>query len=174
MVIQKIQKKKRKKKKNVPIFSKLKNDPLVKKMINLLMRHGKKSKAEKVLFKAFEILDNEYPNKALKIFYFAVIAVKQDIGVSLKPKSKKGRRKHSYNVYIPRTISAVRGLSLGIRLIVKASREHSRAYFCPFWESLSQELLQASQNKGEVVAKRYSNNELAISNKRRVHFKIRR
>ena len=44
-----------------------KSDPLVTKMINLLMRHGKRSKAEKILSKAFQVLDKKYPGQALYI-----------------------------------------------------------------------------------------------------------
>lgn len=151
----------------------IKSDPLITKMINLLMRHGKRSKAEKVVSKSLQALDKDYPGQAINIFYLAIIAVKQDIAVRLKPKPKKRRNKQSYNVYLPRVISPNCGLSLGIRSILKLSRERSQSSFLPFWESLSQELLQASQNKGEVVAKRYSVNKLAVSNKRRIHFGIR-
>ena len=144
-------------------------------MTNLLMRNGKRSKAEKVLFKAFQVLDKEYPGQSLHIFYLAIIASKQDIAVRLKPKSKKTRRnKQSYNVYLPRIISPLCGLNLGIRSILKASRERSQVSFSPLWDSLSQELLQASQDQGVVVSKRYSVNKLAVSNKRRVHFGTRR
>lgn len=151
-----------------------KSDPLIAKMINLLMRHGKRSKAEKVLSRSLQALDKEYPGQALHIFYLAIIGVKQDIAVRLKPKPKKRRNKQSYNIYLPRIISPACGLSLGIRSILKASQERSQASLSPFWESLSQELLQASQDKGEVVAKRYRINKLAVSNKRRVHFIVRR
>ena len=151
----------------------IKSDPLITKMINLLMRDGKRSKAEKVVSKSLQALDKDYPGQAINIFYLAIIAVKQDIAVRLKPKPKKRRNKQSYNVYLPRVISSSCGLSLGIRSILNLSRERSQSSFLPFWESLSQELLQASQNKGEVVAKRYSVNKLAVSNKRRIHFSIR-
>lgn len=152
----------------------IKSDPLVTKMINLLMRHGKRSKAERVVSKALQALDKNYPGQAIHIFYLAILAVKQDIAVRLKPKPKKRRNKQSYNTYLPRVISPICGLNLGIRSILKASRERSQSSFLPFWESLSQELLQASQEKGDVVAKRYSVNNLALSNKRRIHFGIRR
>lgn len=161
-------------KKNKYYSLRFKNDPLVTKMINLLMRNGKRSKAEKVLSKAFQALDKKYPGQALHIFYLAIIAVKQDIAVRVKPKPKKRRNKQSYNVYLPRVVSPSCGLSLGVRSILKASRERSQVSLSPFWESLSQELLQASQDKGDVVTKRYSVNKLAVSNKRRVHFGTRR
>lgn len=152
-----------------------KSDPLITKMTNLLMRNGKRSKAEKVLFRALQVLDKKYPGQALHIFYLAIIASKQDIAVRIKPKSKKTRRnKQSYNVYLPRLISPFCGLNLGIRSILKASRERSKVSFSPLWDSLSQELLEASQDQGVVVSKRYSVNKLAVSNKRRVHFGTRR
>lgn len=155
-------------------FLRIKSDPLATKTINLLMRDGKRSKAEKVLFKALQALDKIYPGQAIHIFYLAIISAKQDIGVRLKPKSKKGRQKQSYNVYIPRIISSDRGLSLGIRSILKVSREKSQISSLPFWKSLSHELLQASQNKGEVILKKYKVHGLAISNKRKAHFGFRR
>ena len=153
---------------------KVKSDPLVKKMINLLMKDGKRSKAEKVLFKSFQALDKTYPGQSMHIFYLAIIAAKQDIAVRLKPKPKKRRNKQSFDIYLPRVISPIRGLNLGIRSILKASQARSKQSFVPLWESLSFELLQASQNKGEVVTKRYNISRLASSNKRRVHFTIRR
>lgn len=150
----------------------VKSDPLATKMINLLMRHGKRSKAEKVLSRALQNLDKNYPGQALHIFYSGVINVKQDVAVRLKPKPRKSRNKQSYNIYLPRVISPVCGLGLGIRSIIKASKDRSQSSFLPLWESLSQELLQASQNKGGVVEKKYKVHGLALSNKRRVHFDI--
>lgn len=160
---------------NKDIYSlRFKSDPLAAKMIHILMRHGKRSKAEKVLFKALSALDKAYPGQAMTIFYLAVISAKPDIAVRLKPKPNKSRNRHSFNVYLPRVISPARGLSLGIRSILKSSQDRAKSSFSPFWESLSQELLQASQNKGEVIGKKYKIHGLAVSNKRRVHFGIRR
>lgn len=161
-------------KNNFVHLNRIKSDPLVTKMINLLMRHGKRSKAEKILLKALQALDKVYPGQASHIFYLAIISVKQDIAVRIKPKPKKRRNKQSFNVYLPRVISSTCGLSLGMRSILKTSRERSQLSLLPLWESLSQELLQASQSKGKVVEKRYKVNKLAISNKRKVHFAIHR
>ena len=60
-------------------FLDIKSNPLVKKMINLLMRDGKRSKAEQVLNKVFQVLDEKYPGRALHIFYFSVFEAKRDI-----------------------------------------------------------------------------------------------
>lgn len=152
----------------------LKSDPLILKVVNLLMKSGKRSKAEKILYKTLQSLDKEYPGKALHILYLAIIAVKQDIAVRLKPKSQKRGKSPSFNVYLPRVISPSRGLNIGIRSLIKASRERSQSFFIPFCESLKQELVEASKNKGSVVEKRYKASELALSNKRRVHFKMGR
>ena len=52
---------------NSVYLNRIKSDPLVTKMINLLMRHGKRSKAEKILFKSLEVLDKIYPGQAMHI-----------------------------------------------------------------------------------------------------------
>ena len=120
------------KNKNNLVYSlRIKSDPLVAKMINLLMRDGKRSKAEKVLSKAFQVLDRNYPGQAIPIFYLAVMAAKQDIAVRLKPKPKKRKRGkgQSYNVFLPRLISPSCGLALGIRALLKASQERYQVYF---------------------------------------------
>nr|QWK44488.1 ribosomal protein S7 [Desmarestia aculeata] len=153
-------------------FLGVKSDPLVKKMINLLMRDGKRSKAENVLDKAFQALDHKYPGRALHIFYLGIFEAKRDVGIRLKPKPKSRSQTNPYNVYIPYTISPLCGLNLGMRAILKASRE--RPLSSPFWDNLSQEFVQASQGKGDVISKKYILNRLAGSNKRRAHLSIRR
>jgi len=153
-------------------FLGIKNDPLVKKMVNLLMRNGKRPKAEKVLSKVFSKLDKDYPGQALYIFYFAVFEAKRDIGIRLKPRPKKRRNVTRYNVYLPHKIGLSKGLSLGMRCLLKASGERSISF--SFSENLGNELVQASQGKGEIVLERYNLNDLADSNKRRVHLGVRR
>nr|YP_009341729.1 ribosomal protein S7 [Sargassum aquifolium]YP_010401938.1 ribosomal protein S7 [Sargassum feldmannii]ALE29495.1 ribosomal protein S7 [Sargassum aquifolium]UQV81113.1 ribosomal protein S7 [Sargassum feldmannii] len=148
-------------------FLGIKKDPLVGKMVNLLMKNGKRSKAEKVLNKAFQLLDEKYPGRALHIFYFGVFEARRDIGIRLKPRAKKHRAVNAFSVYLPYTISSVRGLNSGMRALLAASRRRSASR--PFWYNLSQEILEASLGRGEVVSKRYSLNKLADSNKRRVH-----
>jgi len=153
-------------------FLGVKSDPLVKKMINLLMRDGKRSKAENVLDKAFQALDQKYPGRALHICDLGIFEAKRDVGIRLKPKPKTRSDANSYSVYIPYMISPIRGLNLGMRAILNASRERSLS--SPFWDNLSQEFIQASQGRGEVIAKKYILNRLAGSNKRRAHLSVRR
>nr|YP_010390262.1 ribosomal protein S7 [Sargassum nigrifolium]UPV69777.1 ribosomal protein S7 [Sargassum nigrifolium] len=148
-------------------FLGIKKDPLVGKMINLLMKNGKRSKAETVLNRAFRMLDEKYPGRALHIFYFGVFEARRDIGIRLKPRAKKRRALNAFSVYLPYTISPVRGLNSGMRALLAASRRRSATR--PFWDNLSHEILESSLGRGEVVTTRYSLNKLADSNKRRVH-----
>nr|YP_009330413.1 ribosomal protein S7 [Coccophora langsdorfii]ANS72185.1 ribosomal protein S7 [Coccophora langsdorfii] len=160
------------KKKRIFNFLGIKKDPLVGKMINLLMKNGKRSKAENVLNRVFQILDEKYPGRALHIFYFGVFEARRDIGIRLKPRPKKRRIDNTFSVYLPYMISSSKGLNLGMRLFLESSRRRSTSR--PFWDNLSQEILESSLGKGEVVTKRYSLNKLADSNKRRVHLGSRR
>ena len=57
------------------------------------MRDGKRSKAEQVLNKVFQVLDEKYPGRASHIFYFSVFEAKRDIGICLKPKPKPKKRR---------------------------------------------------------------------------------
>nr|UVW81840.1 ribosomal protein S7 [Sargassum siliquastrum] len=148
-------------------FLGIKKDPLVGKMINLLMKNGKRSKAEKVLNKSFQMLDEKYPGRALHIFYFGVFEARRDVGIRLKPKAKKRRTANAFSVYLPYSISPVMGVNSGMRALLAASRRRPSAR--PFWDNLSQEILESSLGRGEVVTQRYSLNKLADSNKRRVH-----
>nr|QWK44985.1 ribosomal protein S7 [Analipus japonicus] len=146
-------------------------DPLVRKMVSLLMRDGKRPKAEKVLYKAFESIDEDFPGRSLHIFYYGLFEARRDIGIRLKPKPKKRRNVTIYNSYVPYRISPICGLHLGMRALLKASKERSSSL--PFYVNLSQELVEASLGKGDVVAKRYRLNILAESNKRKVHLGVR-
>nr|YP_011008394.1 ribosomal protein S7 [Syringoderma abyssicola]WBP70365.1 ribosomal protein S7 [Syringoderma abyssicola] len=140
-------------------------DPLVAKMINLLMRDGKKSKAENILRQSFFFLHHNYPGQALNIFYLAVFYTQALIGIRLKPRGKKSRRiVNIEDSYIPHFISSARSQTLGIRALFIAGRKRSMSR--PLWENLSQEFLEAALNRGEVVESRYRIHDLAKTNKR--------
>ena len=153
-------------------YSNIKFDPLVKKMTNLLMRNGNRSKAELILKKTFQCLESSYPGFSLHIFYLGVFEARRDIGVRAKPRNKKKKKKvAAFDTYTPYNISPLKGVSLGMRDIVKISKEGVAS--APFWENLSGEILKCALGKGKAVSNRYKINELAKVNSRRVHFGVR-
>nr|YP_009672634.1 ribosomal protein S7 [Dictyopteris divaricata]QDB64119.1 ribosomal protein S7 [Dictyopteris divaricata] len=149
------------------------NDPLVVKMINLLMRDGKKSKGEKILRHIFLFLNDNYPGQALKIFYLAVFNTQTLVGIRAKLKGKKYRRVTTgKESVVPYFVSNQRSQTSAIRAIFIAGKSRSSDH--PLWENLSQEFVYAAANSGETIRKRYSTQELIKLNKRSYKFYWRR
>ncbi len=145
--------------------SNFKTDPLISKMINLLMREGKKEKAEKFLHKIFCFIEENYPGEALNIFYLAVFHTQLSIGVRLKAQGKKYRRNINIkNIFTPYFLSDTRGQTLAIRSLFISGKNRSLSR--PLWQNLSEEFLEAAFNKGNVVEKRYETHKIAKNSRR--------
>lgn len=142
-----------------------KTDPLISKMINLLMREGKKEKAEKFLHKIFCFIEENYPGEALNIFYLAVFHTQLSVAVRLRAQGKKYRRNiNTKNVFTPYFLSDTRGQTLAIRSLFISGKNRSLSR--PLWQNLSEEFLEAAFNKGSIVEKRYEIHKIAKNNRR--------
>lgn len=155
------------------LLNNFQSDPLVKKICNLLMRHGKKTKAEFILKNLFVRLHINYPGQTLDILYLAVFNL-QNLG-DIRPRlqSKKFKRSSSLkNSGTPYFISLKRSQNMCIRAIflisVKPGMNKSLS------QSLSQEIIFAATNKSDIVLKRFNNHNLARLNKRYYKYKWKR
>lgn len=146
-------------------FQKFQEDPLVKKIVNLLTKNGKKSKSEKILAKIFFFIQSNYPGQVLHIFYLAIYNCQSFVGLRVKPKGKKYRRftiiKDSF---IPYFITSDKSQMLAIRLLLLVGKRKDS--FLNVWENLSQELLEASLSRGETLDNRYKTHDLSSLNRR--------
>lgn len=149
------------------------DDPLVKKMINLLIRDGKKSKAESLFCKVFLHLQKAFPGQALQIFYLAVFNTQILVGNRTKPRGKKYRRAVSVKEsFVPYFFSHSRSQTLSIRSLVVAGR--SRVSSKPLHENLSYEIIQAALKRGDVVSNKYGVYARAGLNRRFYRFRWKR
>lgn len=140
-------------------------DPLTSKMANLLMREGKKEKAEKFLYKIFHFIEESYPGEALNIFYLAVFHTQTFMGFRAKAQGKKYRRKIKVkNIFTPHSLSDTRGQTLAIRALFISGKNRSLSR--PLWENLSEELIEAAFNVGNVVDKKYETHKIVKNSKR--------
>lgn len=131
------------------------DDPLIKKMVNLLIRDGKKSKAEKLFRKLFLFIQKAFPGQALHIFYLAVFNTQILVGNRIKPRGKKYRKAFSgKESFVPRFFSHQRSQTLAIRSLVVAGRKRLNSK--SLYENLSQEIIQAALRKGEIVSNKYA------------------
>lgn len=139
------------------------NSVLVSKLINNIMRDGKKTVATNVVYDTFEILAKK--EEPLSLFEKAV----QNVG----PKTEiKARRVGGASYQIPIEVRGDRRTALALRWIIEASRAKSNKDFHTFPEKLADEILAASQNEGAAIKKRDNVHRMADANKAFSHFRI--
>lgn len=136
---------------------------LVAQFINYLMKSGKKTVAQNVLYTAFDILSKKSKDPVL-IFEQAL----QNVG----PKQEvKPRRVGGASYQIPVEVRGDRRISLAMRWIINAARARSNKEFHYFSEKLAAEFMDAVENKGEAIKKRDSAYRMAQANRAFAHFR---
>ena len=137
------------------------HDVLVTQFINGLMRRGKKSLAERILYSAFDEIEKKTGQDGLTVFQKAVNNVKPVLEV-------KSRRVGGATYQVPIEVRANRRTALAIRWIIsyaKARSEHTMA------QRLAQELTAASKNEGASIKKREDTHKMAEANKAFAHYR---
>ncbi len=122
------------------------NSPTVAKLINYIMRDGKKTVAQTQVYRAFEILSKKGEDP-LKAFEKAIAQVGPKVEV-------KARRVGGANYQVPIEVKAERRTSLALRWLIEAASKRSNKEFHTFSEKLATEIWDATQNLGEAVRKR--------------------
>ena len=136
-------------------------DAILAKFINSLMKNGKKTTAEKVLYGALENIKNKTGQDSIKVFKEALENVKPQI-------ETRSRRVGGATYQGPVEVRSDRKQALAIRWILNAARNRSEATML---ERLSNELVDASQNKGIAVKKREDTLKMAEANRAFSHYR---
>jgi small subunit ribosomal protein S7 len=136
--------------------------PLVTKFISTVMRDGKRSTAERILYKSFDIIKDKTGDDPLKVFKKAVDNVKPSLEV-------KSRRVGGSNYQVPVEVNPNRRLSLSIRWLVGFAR--SRGDGKTMEEKLANEFMDASNLRGGAVKKREDTHRMAEANKAFAHYR---
>ena len=134
---------------------------LVARFINAIMRDGKKSLAEKKLYKAFGIIEEKVSDSPLKIFEQAIGNVQPQIEV-------KSRRVGGSTYQVPTEIRPSRRTALGIRWILNFARKRSEKSIA---NKLAGELMDAANNRGASVKKKEDTHRMADANKAFAHYR---
>src|SRR5437762_11698294 len=123
---------------------------LVSKFINCIMYGGKRSTAERIIYKSFDIIKEKTSDDPLKVFKKAVDNVKPSLEV-------KSRRVGGSNYKVPVEVNPNRRLSLSIHWLVASARERGDGK--TMQEKLANELLDAANLRGGAVKKREDRSE---------------
>ena len=138
------------------------NSTLVTKFINTVMSDGKRSTAERILYKSFEMIQEKTGEEPLKVFKKAIDNTKPSLEV-------KSRRVGGSNYQVPVEVNPNRRLSLSIRWLVTYAR--SRGDGKTMQEKFANELLDASNLRGGAVKKREDTHRMAEANKAFAHYR---
>lgn len=137
---------------------------LVTRLINRVMRAGKKSVAQRQVYKAFEMLREKQKKDPLDILCQAVENVKPKMEV--RPRRVGGA---AYQVPLP--VKGGRRESLAIRWLIQEANKRPNSQYHSFAEKLFAELWDAHNNAGGAVQRKQNVHRMAEANRAFAHFR---
>ena len=136
-------------------------DLVITKFMNCLMKDGKKSAAERIVYGALDIVQSKAGNDPVAGFHEAIDNVKPTVEV-------RSRRVGGATYQVPVEVRPERRQALALRWLVDNARKRSENTMI---ERLSGELLDASNNRGASVKKREDTHKMAEANKAFSHYR---
>ncbi len=140
-----------------PVYS----DVHVAKLINRVMRRGKKSTAENIVYGAFDIIKKRHKMDPVDTFSKALDNVRPRLEV-------KSRRVGGATYQVPMEVTEGRGLALAMRWIISYAKNRGEK---SMREKLAAELIDASQKRGNSVKKCEDTHKMADANKAFAHYR---
>jgi small subunit ribosomal protein S7 len=133
----------------------------VAKFINVVMKSGKKSTAEKIVYGAFDVMNERGKNDPLTLFTQALDNVRPLVEV-------KSRRVGGATYQVPVEVRADRQMALAMRWITEAARGRAGK---SMGTRLADELMDAAEKRGNAVKKREDVHRMAEANKAFSHYR---
>lgn len=140
------------------------NSRLLAKFTNKVMKEGKKSTAQTIVYKALEIIKEQSKQEPLGVFEKALQNVSPKMEV-------KPRRVGGASYQVPIEVRGDRKEALSIRWVIAGARARSNSTFHTFAQKLAAELLDAANNAGSAIKKRDDMQKAAQANRAFAHFR---
>ena len=137
------------------------NDLIVSKFMNSIMKQGKKSVAERIVYGAMETMQAKAKSNPLQLFHQALENVMPAVEV-------RSRRVGGATYQVPVEVRNERRQALAIRWLITAARSRNEN---TMEERLSGELLDAANNRGTAVKKREDTHKMAEANRAFSHYR---
>jgi small subunit ribosomal protein S7 len=135
------------------------NSVKVAKLINFVMRRGKKSLARKIVYKTFEIIKEKTKKDPLEIFEKAI--------KNATPLwETRARRIGGATYQVPVQVNPDRGWRLAMRWLVEGAREKKGK---PMEEKLAEEIIASAKGEGWATRKKIETHKIAEANKAFAH-----
>ena len=137
------------------------NNKLVAKFINIIMYRGKKSIAERIVYKSFNIIGDKSKKPPLEVFQKAVDNVRPLLEV-------KARRMGGATYQVPIEVKSDRSMTLALRWLKTFAKNRKGK---SMEDRLASELLDAYKGEGPAVKKKEDTHKMAEANKAFSHFR---
>jgi len=137
------------------------SDLILSKFMNAVMKEGKKSTAERIVYGALERMETKAKSDPLAMFHQALENVMPAVEV-------RSRRVGGATYQVPVEVRAERRQALAIRWIITAARGRNENTMV---DRLSGELLDAASNRGSAVKKREDTHKMADANRAFSHYR---
>ena len=132
----------------------------ISRFINYVMKDGKKSTAERIVYDAFDKIAEDTKQDPVEIFEKAMANASPLVEVASK-------RVGGANYQVPREVRAERRFILGVRWIIGAARGKKGRGMA---EKIAEELIAASKNEGSAIKKKQDTHRMAEANRAFAHF----
>ncbi len=137
------------------------NDLKVTKFINCVMKDGKKSVAEQIVYGAFDLIEQKTKKDSLEIFSKALENARPLVKVVSK-------RVGGQNYQVPLPVTDKMGQAISFRWIIGFSRKRSEKTMI---QKLAAELMACEKNEGSTIKKKEDTHKMAESNKAFAHLR---
>ncbi len=129
--------------------------------INRMMRGGKKSVAQRMLYEAFELIEQRAKRDPIEIFELAIRNATPALEV-------KPRRVGGSTYQVPVEVEPGRALSLAMRWLLQAARARSGRNIA---EKLAAEFMDAAAEQGNAIKKKLDTHRMAEANRAFAHYR---
>jgi small subunit ribosomal protein S7 len=136
-------------------------DLILTKFMNSLMKDGKKSTAESIVYGAFDIVEAKVKQDPIEVFHTALENIRPSVEV-------RSRRVGGATYQVPVEVRAERQQALAIRWLIDSARKRGEN---TMRERLGGELMDALNGRGQAVKKREDTHRMADANRAFSHYR---
>lgn len=136
-------------------------DLMLAKFVNFVMRRGKKSTSERIVYSTLKTIADQTKDDPLKVFKKAIENARPAVEV-------RSRRVGGANYQVPIEVRASRGTALAMRWIIGNAQGRTGKSMI---EKLTQEVLDAANNRGGAIKKKEDVHRMAEANKAFAHYR---
>lgn len=134
------------------------------KLINRVMKSGKKTLAQRHVYSALEIIKDKTKKNPLEIFDTAIRNITPQMLV-------RSRRVGGATYQVPVPVRGRKGFSLAVRWLVEESRKRPNSKHHTYADKLAAELLEAASGEGGSITRKLNAHKQAEANKAFAHFR---